>query len=426
VDVVHERCCGLDIHKKRVVACAIVPGDDGQPRREVRTFGTMTAELLELGDWLDALGVTHAAMESTSVYWKPLYNLLEDRFSLLLVNAQHVKRVPGRKTDVKDCEWLADLLRHGLLQPSYVPDRPQRELRELTRYRTSLVRERSAEVNRLQKTLEGANIKLASVASNVVGSSGRLMLERLVRGSTDAAALAELAKGRLREKIPQLEQALAGRIGDHQRFLLARQLAHLDQLSQLIDEVGAEIRRRLRALGAEGPEQPTGPPGFAEAAWRLQTLPGVGQRTAEVLVAEIGVDMRRFPTAGHLASWTGLCPGNHESAGKRLAGKTRRGSPWLRAALVEAAQVAARMTDTYFAAFYRRVARRRGTKRAIVAVAHSLLVAAYHMLRRGADYQELGADYFERRDREALVRASVRRLEGLGLKVTLEPTSPAA
>ncbi len=412
MDVVYERCCGLDVHKRTVVACVVVPGTTGQPRKTLRTFGTMTEDLLALGDWLQTEGVTHVALESTGSFWKPVWNLLEDRFTLLLVNAQHIKAVPGRKTDVKDAEWIADLLRHGLLRASFVPDRPQRELRELTRYRTSLVRERSAEVQRVQKTLEGANIKLSAVAANVLGVSGRQMLEALAGGEADAAALADLARGKLREKLPQLERALTGRVGPHQRFLLARQLAHIAFLDEQIAEVGAEIADRLRP--------------FAEAVDRLDGIPGVGRTTAEVLLAEIGPDMGRFPTAAHLASWAGLCPGNHESAGKRQSGKTRKGSRWLRTALVEAAQAAGRMKHGYLAAQYRRFATRRGAKKAAVAVAHTILVIVYHLLARAEPYCDLGSAYFDERDRHAVERRAVKRLETLGYRVALEPLAPAA
>ncbi|MFQ6031246.1 MAG: IS110 family transposase, partial [Dehalococcoidia bacterium] len=316
MDAIYQRCCGLDIHKKVVVACLITPGRKGEPHKEIRSFGTMTADLLELSDWLAAAECTHVAMESTGVYWKPIYNLLEGSFELLLVNAQHIKAVPGRKTDVKDCEWIADLLRHGLLKGSFVPHRSQRELRELTRYRTSLVWERSAEVNRLQKTLEGANIKLAAVATDILGKSGREMLDALVGGSTDAPVLAELAKGRMREKIPELERALAGQFGPHQRFMVATQLAHIDFLEETIEKVSGEVAERL------GPFEPM--------VERLDAIPGIGPRNAQALLAELGTDMERFPSAGHLASWAGMCPGNHESAGKRKSGKTRKGNRWLR------------------------------------------------------------------------------------------------
>jgi transposase len=406
MDVVYERCCGLDVHKKTVVACRITPGEGRAPRKEIRTFGTMTEDLLALGDWLAAEGVTHVAMESTGVYWQPVWNLLEERFALLLVNARHVKAVPGRKTDVKDCEWIADLLRHGLLRGSVVPDRPQRELRELVRYRTALTRERAAEVNRLQKVLEGANIKLAGVASDVLGISARRMLEALVAGRTDAAALADLALGQLQKKRPELERALAGRFGPHQRYLVAKMLAHIDELDASMVELSAAIRARMRP--------------FEVALERLDTIPGGGRRIAEILVAELGTDLRRFPTAAHLVSWAGLCPGNDESAGKRRSGKTRKGNRTLRWALIEAAQAASRGRGTYLAAQFHRLAARRGKKRAIVAVAHSILVAAYHLLVRSDLYADLGGDYFDRRDQQAVERRLVRRLEALGNKVTLE------
>jgi transposase len=409
MDVLHERCCGLDVHKRAVVACLITPGPRGTPVKEIRTFETMTDDLLALADWLEAAGCTHVGMEATGVYWQPIWNLLEGRFTLLLANARHIKAVPGRKTDVRDCEWIADLLRHGLLPTSVVPPRPQRELRELTRYRTSLVQERSAEVNRLQKTLEGANLKLAAVAKNVMGQSGRAILAALVGGTTDPAVLADLAVGKLRAKLPALERALAGQVGPHQRFLLARQLAHLDDLDGLIEEVSAEIAERLRP--------------FEEAIARLDTLPGVARRTAEILLAEIGPDMGRFRTARHLASWAGICPGNHQSAGRRQSGKTRKGSKWLRAALVEAAQAAARKKETYLKAQYHRLVPRCGKKKAVIAVAHSLLVRVYYLLRDGTTYEELGGNYFDQHDRQQVERRLIRRLERLGYKVTLEPTA---
>jgi len=410
MDVVYERCCGLDIHKQLVVACLLTPGAGAQPAKAVRSFGTMTADLLELADWLTAAGCTHVAMESTGVYWKPIYNLLEDQFTLLLVNPKHFRAVPGRKTDVRDAEWLADLLRHGLLRGSYVPARPERELRELTRYRTALVHERSDEINRLHKTLEGANIKLGSVASDLMGRSGRRMLAALAAGTTDAGELADLAKDKLRKKLPELQRALAGRMGAHQRFLLQQQLAHIEFLERTIEQVSAEIQERLRPFEAE--------------LEGLQTIPGMGRRVAELLVAEIGTDMNRFPTAGHLASWAGMCPGQNESAGKRKSGRTRRGSPWLRSALVEAAHGAARSKGTYLGAQARRLKPRLGWKKTMVAVGHSILVRAYYVLQRGTRYEEPGAAYFIERDRQALERRHVRALERLGYHVTLE--APAA
>jgi transposase len=409
MDVIYERCCGLDVHKKSVVACLLISLPGGELSRTVRTFGTMTEDLLALADWLTEAGCTHVAMESTGVYWKPIWNLLEDTFALLLVNPRDSKVVPGRKTDVTDAEWIADLLRHGLLRSSYVPARPQRELRELTRYRTALVRERTAEANRLQKTLEGANIKLASVATDILGKSGRDILQALVVGTEDPAALAHLAQGRLREKIPELERALAGRVDAHHRFMLAEHLAHIDFLEAAIARVSAEIAERLRPC--------------AEAVARLDTIPGIGPYLAEALIAEIGTDMSRFPTAAHLASWAGMCPGNHESAGKRRSGRTRKGSPWLRALLVQAAHAGARKKETYLGAQYRRLAARRGKSRAAVAVGHAILIIAYHLLRDGTDYHDLGPRYFDERDRRAVERRLVHRLEGLGYTVSLQPAA---
>jgi transposase len=412
MDTIYQRCCGLDIHKKVVVACLITPGAKGRSHKEIRSFGTMTADLLELGDWLSAAGCTHVAMESTGVYWKPIYNVLEGSFELLLVNAQHIKAVPGRKTDVKDCQWIAELLQHGLLKGSFVPDQGQRELRELTRYRSSLVRERTAEINRLQKTLEGANIKLASVASEVTGVSGRAMLQELVAGNRDAKVMAQLAKGQLRNKIPQLERALVGRFGPHQSFLVARQLAHIDFLDQTVEQVSQEVAERMRPFEAE--------------LAALDTIPGVGPWTAEVIIAEIGTDMSHFPSAGHLASWAGMCPGNNESAGKRKSGKTRKGSKWLRVALTEAANAAGRGKGTYLSSQYHRLVARRGKKKAAIAVGHSILVIAYHILKDHTTYQDLGPDYFDHRQSSKLQTRLVNRLKGLGFDVSLTPLEQAA
>jgi transposase len=408
MEVVHERCCGLDVHKKTVVACLVTPGRGGQPTREVRTFSTMTRELLALSDWLVAAGCTHAAMESTGSYWKPVYNLLEGSFELLVVNPQHMKAVPGRKTDVKDAEWIADLLRHGLLQPSFIPTRPERELRELTRYRTSLLQERAAEVNRLQKVLEGANIKLASVATNVVGLSGRAMLAAIVEGEYEVEAVAGLARGKLRNKIGALTEALEGRLQPHQRFMLAAQLRHIDSVTDLIGEVSEEVERRLTAL--------------QEEIERLSTIPGVATRTAQAMLSEMGADMERFASASRLSSWVAICPGNHESAGKSRSGRTRKGSPWLRSALVQAARAAGR-TNTYLGAQYRRIAARRGANRAAIAVAHSIVVIAYYLLKRGEDYRDLGANYFDDRQHDQVKRRLTHRLEALGYSVHLEAAS---
>lgn len=402
LDIVYERCGGLDVHKATVVACAITP--EG---KEKRTFGTMTEDILGMADWLEAKGVTHVAMESTGVYWKPIYNLLESHdLELLVVNAKHIKAVPGRKTDVKDAEWIADLLRHGLLRGSRIPGRPERELRELVRYRKALIRERATEVNRVQKVLEGANIKLASVAADVMGKSGRAMLEALVAGTTDPKVLAAMARGRMQGKQPQLEQALRGLMGPHQQQLLATQLRHVDFLDQEVRQLSEEIAERMRP--------------FEEALGRLRTIPGVGPKTAEMVLSEIGPDMRCFPTAGHLASWAGMCPGNNDSAGKRLSGRTRKGSPWLREALVEAGRAAARTKNTYLSAQYRRIAARRGANRAAMAVGHTILVIVYHVLKHGTTYEELGSNYFDERDRTATLRRAVQRIEKLGYKVTIE------
>ncbi|GMA63490.1 IS110 family transposase (plasmid) [Alicyclobacillus fastidiosus] len=405
MQVVHERCCGLDVHKKKVVGCVITP-----EIKEIRTFGTMTDDLESLIKWILGHECTHVAMESTGVFWKPIFNLLEDRdLEALVVNAQHIKQVPGRKTDVRDAEWIADLLRHGLLKGSYIPDRNQRELRELVRYRKSLVRERANEVNRLQKVLEGANIKLASVASDVVGVSGRAILTELIGGKMDESRLKEIVKGRLRNKTAELKRALHGVVRPHQQMMLAVQLRHIDHLDELIEEVSAEIEQRMRP--------------FDEDLRRIQTIPGIGERTAELILAEIGTDMSRFPSAQHLASWAGMCPGNNESAGKRRSGKTRKGDPWLREALIEAARGAARTKNTYLSAKYHRIAARRGSKRAAVAVGHYMLIIIYHMLVNQTEYEDLGPTYHEERNRERVIRRHLHSLEKLGLTVIVQPTS---
>jgi transposase len=409
LDVLHERCAGLDLHKKSVTACRLTPGADGQPTKETRAFGTMTADLLALGDWLADGGVTHVAMESTGVYWKPVWNLFEERFALLLVNAAHVKVVPGRKRDVGDAEWLAELLRHGLLRASFVPDRPAREVRELTRYRSSLVRERTAEVNRLQKTLEGANLKLASVVSDVTGVSARKMLAELVAGTEDAAALADLAVGQLRRKLPELEQALTARMAAHQRFMLAQHLAHIDFLDEQIAAVGAEIAERLRP--------------FEPQLAILDSIPGIGRWSAEVILAEIGPDMSRFPNAGHLASWAGMCPGHDESAGKRRSGKTRKGSPWLRVTLTEAAYAAGRSKDTYLSGRYHRLIGRRGKKKTAIAVGRSILEVCHLLLSTGQLYDDARARAVATPTLITPEERLVRQLEKLGHRVTLEPAA---
>jgi transposase len=411
MEIVYTHCAGLDVHKKTVVAAIIMPEEAGGLWKEVRTFGTMTGDLLALSDWLMTCGVTHVAMESTGEYWKPVYNILENNFEVLLVNAQHIKAVPGRKTDVKDAEWIAELLRHGLLKASFVPPLGQRELRELTRYRSTFVRTRATLVNRVHKVLEGANIKLTSVASDVMGVSGRAMLEAIVEGERSPSEMAELARGRMRDKRDLLTQALAGRVQAHHRFVLTELLAEIDNLDETIARFNEQIAEYCRP--------------FEEAVALLDTIPGIGRETAEVIVSEIGTDMSRFPTAAHLASWAGVAPGNHESAGKRYSGKTTKGNHTLAAALNQAAHAAAVTKNTYLSAQYRRLAARRGKKVAIVALEHTLLVIAYHLIQRKEPYQELGGDYFDKRRPEATARRLVKRLEQLGFTVSLQQPAPA-
>jgi transposase len=399
--VVYSHCCGLDVHKRTVVACLLTAES-----KEVRTFGTTTTAIREMADWLVQAGCTHIAMESTGVYWRPLYNLLEETpLEIWVVNARHIKAVPGRKTDVRDAEWLADLLRHGLVRPSLIPDRRQRELQDLIRYRRTLIAERADEANRIQKVLEGANIKLASVISNILGVSGRAMIQAMIEGETDAHRLAEQAQTHLKATADHLEDALSGQVGAHQRFLLATQLRHVDYLTDEIARLDGEIEERMRP--------------FADEIARLDTIPGIGVQRAQEIIAAIGVDMSRFPSAGHLASWAKLCPGTKESAGKHAPTGIGKGNPYLRVTLTEAAWAATR-TKTYLAAQYRRLAARRGGKRAIIAVAHSILVIVYHILKDGTVYKDLGQNYFDERDKEAVIRREVRRLEKLGCKVTVE------
>jgi transposase len=409
MQVMHEVCCGLDVHKKTETACVLWAAGR---RRQTRAFGTFTRELLELADWLRACGVTHVALESTGVYWKPVWNLLEGQFEMLLVNAQHIKAVPGRKTDQKDSEWIADLLQHGLLRASFVPPTPTRELRDLTRYRASLAQEINRIANRIQKVLEDANIKLASVATDTLGASGRAMLEALVKGEQDSQRLAEMSRGLWRNKIPQLQQALEGRVTGHHRFLLRELLDHFYFVESKMRRIEQEVEERLRPFQSE--------------VARLCTIPGVDRVTAWGLLAEIGLNMNQFPDAQHLASWAGLCPGSHESAGKRKSGKIRKGSLWLRRCLCQAAWAVSTKKNNYLSALYRRLAARRGGKRAVIAVAHNLLVIAYYILRDGLCYRDLGPDYFDRLNPEGLRRRLTKRLEGLGFKVTLEPPAQVA
>jgi len=411
MEVIYKRCCGLDVHKEIVVACLVVR-EGGKVLKEIRTFLTMTVDLVVLHDWLKAHQVTHVAMESTGIYWRPVFNLLEEDFTVLLVNAAHIKTVPGRKTDVKDCEWIADLLSHGLLRGSFIPPEPIRDLRDLTRYRKTLTDERVREVNRLQKFLEAANIKLSSVATDVMGVSGRAMLEALTAGSTDPQVLSELAKGRLRKKLPELKKALEGRFRSHHRFMVAEILTHLDFLDEAMERVSQEVSSRIAP--------------FSKIVESMDLIPGINERVAEGVLSEMGVDMSCFPTDGHAASWAGLCPGNNESAGKRKSGKTRKGDQWLRRYLTEAAWAAIRKKGSYLSALYHRLVVRRGKKKAIVAVAHRLLVIIYHMIKDQASYRELGSDYFNKLNAAYVQRHHVKRLESLGFKVTLEPLAQAA
>ncbi len=406
MEVVHTHCAGLDVHKKTVVAAIIVPASGGELIEERRTFGTMTDDLLMLTDWLLSYGVTHVAMESTGEYWKPVYNILENNFELLLINAQHIKAVPGRKTDVNDAQWIADLLRHGLLRASFVPPLGQRELRELTRYRITFVRERATLVNRLQKVLESANIKLGSVATDVMGVSARAMLEAIITGQATPEEMAALAKGRMREKRAELVKALSGRVKPHHRFVLSELLCQIDNLDETIERFNEQIEEYCRP--------------FEEAVTLLDTIPGVGREAAEIIVAEIGSDMSRFDSANHLAAWAGVAPGNYESAGKRKSGRMRQGNKTLKTVLNQAAHAAAHTKDTYLAAQARHLTGRRGKKRAIMAVAHSILVIAYHLIQRQEPYRELGGNYFDQRSPEATAKRLVKRLERLGYQVSLQ------
>jgi len=403
--VLYERCAGCDVHKDGITVHVVVP--EGQ---ETRTFGTTTSTLLILVEWLLERKVTHVAMESTGVYWKPVYNLLEAAdLTVFVVNAAHMKAVPGRKTDVRDAVWICDLMRHGLLRPSFIPPRPQRELRELVRYRISLVEERADETNRIQKVLEGGNIKLGSVVSDILGKSGRAMLQAMAAGTTDPEILSGMAQGKLCAKREQLIQALRGRLNDHQQKMLRMQLDHIRSLDQLIEAVEAEVIVRLAPCQKE--------------IERLDTIPGVSQRTAEVILAEVGPDTTRFPSTAHVASWAGMCPGNNESAGKRRTGRTRKGNWVLRRTLTEAARAAAQTKNTYLGAAYRRIKVRRGGKRAAIAIGRKILEIAYVVLRDGVEYRDLGVNYYDERKKNAVMRNAIKRLEQLGYKVTVQPAA---
>jgi len=431
MDVLLERCAGFDVHKKSILVCVLITEPGAKPHKEIREYRTMTRDILSLADWLSQLEVTHVAMESTGVFWKPIYNLLEGQFEILLVNAQHIKQVPGRKTDVKDCEWIARCLQHGLLRASFVPARPVRELRDLLRHRAQLASEKTREVNRIHKTLEDANVKLGSVATDIMGVSGREMIRAMIAGENDSSKLAELARRKLRGKIPELRVALEGKVGEHHRFMLKMHLEHVEYVEAQIEL----ITKRVDGLMSEQqPREDTEPPGgethretscpsYKQGIEILRAVPGLEQTMIENILAEIGLDMSRFPSAAHISSWAGICPGNNESAGKRRSGKTTKGSRWLRRSLCQAAWAAARASGTYFSEQFKRIAARRGKKRAIMAVAHSLLVTIYHMLKEGTEYKELGAKWFDQINPEKLTRYFVKRLERLGHKVILEPVS---
>lgn len=398
--------CGLDVHQATVVACLLTLRKDGKVHKQVRTFGTTTRELVSLRTWLLAEGCTHAAMESTGVYWKPIYAVLEGVLEIVVANAQHVKKVPGRKTDVKDAEWLADLLCHGLLRPSFVPPKPIRELRDLVRYRRKLVQSQAAERNRLLKVLEGANIKLASVATDVFGLSGRLMLRALIEGKASPPEIAVLAKGKLRNKIPELELALEGNIQEHHRFLLELQLQRLEAAERDLATLEQRIQQKLEP--------------YATQLQLLDEIPGVDWSVAAVIIAELGIDMTVFQTVSQLVSWAGVCPGNNESAGKRKSSRITKGNVYLKVALVEAANAAARAKGTYLRDKFYRLKARRGYKRAAVAVAHKILVAVYHILSQNVSYEELGDLYLDKLNKHHLTQNLVRRLERLGFQVTLQ------
>jgi transposase len=408
MELLVPRCAFIDIHRDTAVTCVRTPDDAGGRCKQTRTFGTTTSQILQLRDWLAELQVTLVGMESTGIYWKPIYYLLEDDFECWLINATHMHNVPGKKTDVLDAEWGAELIEHGLVRPSFVPPRPIRELRDLTRYRKSVIEERGREVQRLHKVLEDAGIKLASVASKTLTKSGRDMLDALVGGQRDPQVLAAFARGRMRAKIGQLQEALEGHFGEHHALIVAQMLARIDHADATIDVLSQRIAQVIAP--------------FEHQVELLCTIPGVKRRTAEVIIAEIGADMSRFPTSAHLASWAGVCPGNNESAGKHKSGKTRKGSKWLRKALVESAHAAARSKDTYLAAQYARLRGRRGPKKAAVAVGHSILVIAYHLLERDVAYHELGGDFYVQlhaRHKQAYTNRLVHQLENLGYQVQL-------
>lgn len=412
MEVLIPRCCGIDVHKATLTACLLVSATASKTNKTVKTFSTMTADLLALKDWLEANECTHVAIESTGVYWKPVFNILEGSIQVVLANAREIKHVPGHKTDVKDCEWIADLLRFGLIKASFIPPKPIRELRDLTRYRTKLIQQRTAEKNRLEKFLEDANIKLSSVATDIFGVSGKDMLQALLEGKSTAEEIADLARGRLRNKKPELIEALKGHISEHHRFLLGTSLKHLDYLAELIGSIDEQIDNAMKP--------------YQSQTEHLTTITGVDKKSAECIIAEIGVDMSRFPTPEHLASWAGICPGNNESAGKRRSGTINKGDSWLMGILIQVALAAAKTRDSYLKDKYYRIAARRGKKKAAVAIGHKILGFAYYVIKNEVSYRDLGENYLDKLNKEVIEKRLIKRLRELGNKVTVEPVQQTA
>lgn len=412
METIIERGCGIDVHKKTIKACLMTGKPHEKPQSTIKTFSTMTRDLLACRDWLISEGCTHVAMESTGVYWKPIFNILEDSMEVILANARNVKNVPGKKTDVKDCQWIAQLLRHGLIEGSFIPPKPIRQLRDLTRYRQQLIYQRSSEINRLQKFLEDANVKLSSVVTDITGVSAQEMIQHLIQEDMTSQEMAQLAKGRLRNKIEQLEQSLEGHLSDHHRLILRLSLQMIASSNEAIEKLNNEIEQRME------PHQ--------EISQRLSTIPGVKKKTIETLIAEIGTDMSRFPSHAHLASWAGVSPGNHESAGKRKSGRTTHGDKWLKATLVEAAWAASKTKGSYLKSRYHRLASRRGKKRAALAVGHTILITAYHIIKEQCVYIELGAEFFDRLNEQHLLNRLTKRIAALGYKVDIEKLPLAA
>jgi len=412
MEAIIDRGCGIDVHKKTILVCLMVGKPDEKPRKTIKTFSTMTRDLLACKDWLESEGCSHVAMESTGVYWKPVFNILEESMEIILANSRDIKNVPGRKTDVKDCEWIAQLLRHGLIKGSFIPPRPIRELRDLTRYRRKLIQQKSSEINRIHKLLEDANIKLSSVVTDINGVSAQDMIYHLIKEDMTPKQMAELAKGRLRNKITELEKSLEGHLRDHHRLILKLSIEMIASYDQAIEKLNLEIDQRMEP--------------YKEESDRLQTIPGVKKKIAESIVSEIGVDMSRFPSHAHISSWAGVSPGNNESAGKRHSGKTTQGNKWLKGTLTEAAWSASKTKGTYLNSRYKRLASRRGKKRASLAIAHTILIMAYHVIKEQCTYKELGGDYFDRLNEEHLVKRLSSRIQALGYKVEVQKLPVAA